>query len=137
VPIIEIPKPPSWLNSEAKRAWKRLSHELKRLGLLTVIDIEAFTAACQAYGIWVECERYYKKTNPVTGNPYGRTYEYVNKNGATNIIARPEVAIGNKALDQFKALLGEFGMTPSSRAGIEITNTPDADPMEALLSGVR
>jgi P27 family predicted phage terminase small subunit len=129
-PVVKIPSPPSWMNPDGKKAWKRLGPELERLGLLTVIDIETFAAACQSYGVWVECEQYLKKN--------GRTYGYTNKAGETNDIARPEVKIGQKALDQFKGLMSEFGLSPASRTRIEV-KPPEGgqDPMEALLSGVR
>jgi len=137
-PVVNIPKPPPWLNSNGKKAWKRLAPELQRLGLLTVVDLEAFAAACQSYGIWVECERFFKKKNPETGEPYGRTYEYTNKAGETNEIARPQVKIGQKAIEHFRSFMTEFGLSPSSRAGIEV-KAPEGqdDPLESILSGVK
>lgn len=137
-PVVNIPKPPPWLNSDGKKAWKRLAPELQRLGLLTVVDMEAFAAACQSYGIWVECERFFKKKNPETGEPYGRTYEYTNKAGAVNIVPRPEVRIGQQAIKNFIALMTEFGLSPSSRAGLDIkTGGQEEDPLENILSGVK
>ena len=50
--------------------WERLSPELERLGLLTVIDGEAFTAACQCWKTYVDCQRFLKKN--------GLTYVYTN-----------------------------------------------------------
>ena len=136
------PKPipphcPTWLNAEAKRMWKKLAPELDRMGLLTTVDGEAFAAACQSYGIWVECEKYFKKKDPETGKPYGRTYEYTNKADATNIVERPEVKIGQKAIAEFRAFCSEFGLTPSSRTRIEVKADKEEDPLESLLSGVR
>lgn len=136
-PVTKIPSPPSILNAPAKAAWKRLAPELDRLGLLTVSDLETFTVACQSYGIWVECEKYFKQKDPDTGKPYGRTYKYTNKNGSTNEIERPEVKIGQKAIDHFKAFMTEFGLTPASRTRIEVKPAEGDDPMEKILSGVK
>ena len=59
------------------------------------------------------------------GNPY-----------TSYIQQRPEVSIGNKALMAFKSFCSEFGLTPSSRAGISTKPSEDElDPMEALLAG--
>jgi len=128
------PRRPSWLNREGKKMWKQLAPELERLGLLTVVDGQAFAAACQSYGVWVECERFFKKKNPDTGRPYGRTYEYTNKHGDTNVIERPEVKIGQKALEAFRAFCSEFGLTPASRTRINVKLAEgELDPMEALL----
>lgn len=128
------PKCPSWVNRDGKRMWERLAPELEKMGLLTVVDGEAFAAACHSYGIWLECERFFKKKNPETGKPYGRTYVYVNKNGSANEVERPEVKIGQRALQDFRAFCSEFGLTPASRTRIEVKPLEEEeDPMEALL----
>lgn len=129
-PVVEMPKPPTWMNTNGKKMWKRLAPELERLGLITVIDIESFTAACQSYGTWVECERYLKK--------HGHTYEYINKFGAVNEVERPEVKIGRKALDHFRSFMSEFGLSPASRTRIQVSAPENEDDlMEGLLSGVK
>lgn len=125
------PKPkrpacPAWLNKEARKMWKRLAPELDRLGLLTVVDGEAFAAACQSYGIWAECEQILKAE--------GRTVLVATKAGEHEA-ARPEVAIGNAALKNFKMFCSEFGLTPSSRTGIHIDKTEEQDAFRELLSG--
>lgn len=130
------PECPAWLNREAKKMWKELAPELDKLGLLTSIDGYTFAAACQSYGVWVECERYFKKKDPETKIPYGRTYSYTNKSGATNLIERPEVKIGQKAIAEFRAFCSEFGLTPASRTRIEVKPAGgEVDPMEELLRG--
>lgn len=124
------PKRPAWLTGEGKKMWERLSPELERLGLLTVIDGEAFTAACQCWKTYVDCQRFLKKN--------GLTHTYTNTQGAENEVERPEVRIGQKALDQFRSFCSEFGLTPSSRTRIEVRPAEgEDDPMEALLSGVK
>lgn len=131
------PKCPTWLNSDAKKMWKRLAPELERMGLLTIVDGEAFSAACQSYGVWVECEKFFKKKDPETGKPYTRTYTYINKFGAENQIERPEVKIGQKAIAEFRAFCSEFGLSPASRARISVKPAEEEDPLESLLSGVK
>ena len=124
------PERPTWLTGEGKKMWERLAPELERLGLLTALDGEAFAAACQRWGTYVDCQKYLKK--------HGRTYTYTNKAGAENEIERPQVKIAQKALDQFRAFCSEFGLTPSSRTRIEVkTLEGEEDPMEVLLSGVK
>lgn len=125
-PIPIAPQPPTWLDPVAKKLWKQLAPQLENLGLFTAIDGPAFEAVCQNYAVWVRCERYLKKN--------GLTFEYQTESGATYVQQRPEVAIGNKALQSFKAFCTEFGLTPSSRTRINIKPaTGEEDPMEALL----
>lgn len=125
-PVPIAPKCPSWANRYGKRLWKELIPEMERLGLVTKIDGASFAAMCHSYGVWVECEQYLKK--------HGRTYEYTNKAGETNMIARPEVAIGQKALAEFRRWAAEFGLTPAARTKIEVKVQTEEDPMEVLLN---
>lgn len=121
------PSCPAWLSPEAKKLWKRLVPELQRIGVLTMVDGEALAGACQSWAVYVECERLLKKE--------GRTYQYTNKAGATNLLPRPEVAIGQRALADFRAFCSEFGLTPASRTRINTKagRENEEDPMEALL----
>jgi len=129
-PVPTAPKRPAWLTGEGKKMWERLAPQLEALGLLTQIDGEAFAAVCQCWKTFVECQRHLKK--------HGLTYVYINTLGAENEIERPQVKIGQKALDQFKSFCSEFGLTPSSRTRITIeTPSGEIDPMEGLISGVR
>src|SRR5262245_11926058 len=41
---------PSWLSAAAKAEWKRLFPELRRLGLITLVDRASFAAYCEAVG---------------------------------------------------------------------------------------
>jgi len=116
------PPCPSWLDREAKKVWNRLMPELERLHLMTIVDGEAFAAACQSWAIWVKCQRYLKKVGLTFETPNG----YIQQ--------RPEVAIGQKALADFRAFCTEFGLTPASRSRISIKVAEgEEDPMEALL----
>lgn len=132
-PLPISPMCPTWLNADAKRMWKKLVPALEKMRLVTSIDGEALAAACQSYGIWVECEKYFKKKDD-DGKLFGRTYLYENKNGSVNELPRPQVAIGNKALSEFRAFCSEFGLSPASRTRIEIPKFGEEDdPMERLL----
>lgn len=106
-PLPITPECPDWLGEEARRMWAKLVPELERLQLVTIVDGEALAGACQSWGVYVECERLMTTE--------GRTYEYTNKSGATNILPRPEVNMANQALSQFRAFISEFGLTPASR----------------------
>ena len=98
---ITTPVCPAWLNRDAKIMWKRLVPVLTGVGLFTEADIEAFTAACQSWGIFVECERHLKK--------HGRVMEIkrFDQDGEdmqnSYFQQDPRVSIGNNALKNFKS----------------------------------
>lgn len=130
-PLPISPASPAWMRSSAKTMWKTLAPQLEKLGLLTSIDGAALSAACEAYATWAYCEKKLIKN--------GLTIELsrIDENGKSYVYcvqSRPEVSIGNKALVAFKSFCTEFGLTPSSRSGINIKQADDeVDPMEAIL----
>ena len=125
-PVVEMPDPPEWMSSEGKKMWEKRAPMLQRLGLLTEADLESFTMLCQSYAEWVEAVKYIKK--------HGKYYTYTNKAGAKNQIERPANKLLDKAYQRYKSMCTEFGMTPSSKSGIEIEKEQEKDEMELLLS---
>lgn len=119
------PKCPAHLDKVAKREWKRVSPQLEAIGLLSRIDMAALAAYCQAYGRWVEAESAIRKHGMLIKSPNGYP------------MMSPYLVISNKAVDQMKSFMTEFGMTPSSRSRISVSPAEDKDEMESLLSGVK
>ena len=119
---VEIPRCPAHLGAEAKREWKRVSRELAGYGLLTRIDRAALALYCEAWGRWVEAEEALRKYGVMIKAPSGFPMQ------------SPYLAIANKAMEQIRALLTEFGMSPSSRTRVHATPPPAGeDPLAALM----
>ena len=107
----EAPHP----GKEAAIAFKKLSEELHTLGLLTTVDVPALEAYCQAYGLW--------KTATACVNRYGEMTQ--TQNG--NIIQNPYLAVVNKQALLMAKLGSEFGLTPSSRTGLDTGKPGEGD----------
>jgi P27 family predicted phage terminase small subunit len=122
-PAPSIPSPPEHLTEPAKQEWARVAEQLALLGLLTDLDRAAFSAYCQAYGRWVEAEEMLKKTGTVVKAPSGYP------------ILSPYLSVANKAVEQMRAFLTEFGLTPSSRSRIAVGPGSETDDMEDFLFG--
>lgn len=121
------PKPPTWLDKEAKKEWKRLAPMIERLGLLTEADQIAFANLCQEYSNSIKWQNVIKEQ--------GATYEHTNVKGEKNITTRPEAILLHKSRQLIKAYCAEFGLTPSSRGKIQVLGQKDeADEMESLLN---
>jgi P27 family predicted phage terminase small subunit len=56
-PRAELPEPPAELSADAKIEWERVSEQLFRAGLLTVLDRGILTAYCQCFARWMIAER--------------------------------------------------------------------------------
>lgn len=115
-------KCPTDLSVEAKNEWKRVAKELHDLGLFTIIDRTALAVYCDAYDKWITATKALDK--------HGLTMEYTNKNGSTNITARPEVNIATKYAQIIKSFCAEFGLTPSSRCRLLLPKDKEDDPFE-------
>lgn len=110
---------PRWMSDMAKREWRRIAPELRRLGLLTMVDLTALATCCEAFAEWREALR----VLAVEGYTYTTDSGYVGQH--------PMVAVKNKAALLMKALLCEFGMTPSSRSRLHIEPPTPEDPLLA------
>ena len=64
-----IPKCPKHLDENARKEWRRISLELHRLNLLTIVDRAALAAYCQAWGRWVEAEANIQRFGGVIKTP--------------------------------------------------------------------
>ena len=105
-PKRSIPRCPSHLSDEAKREWHRVAGDLADLGLLCRIDRAALANYCQAWGRWVEAEVALRKFGVMVKSPTGFPMQ------------SPYLAVANRAMEQIRALLAEFGMSPSSRTRV-------------------
>lgn len=125
---LDVPEPegmptcPSNLSTAAKNEWKRVAKELHDLGLFTIIDRTALAVYCDAYDKWITATK--------ALDEHGLTMEYTNKNGSTNITARPEVNIATKYAQIIKSFCAEFGLTPSSRCRLLLPKDKEDDPFE-------
>lgn len=118
-----IPDCPDHLDDDAKAEWRRISAELSALGLLTIIDRAALSAYCQSWSRWMKAEANIAKHGLVVKSP---------KSGYP--IQNPFVTVANTALDSMRKFLVEFGMTPASRARLQVSPTSNADPFEAFMA---
>lgn len=117
--MANIFKCPSWLDSEAKREWKRILKELEKEEFKAV-DIKALEGYCQSYSKWKECEEYLQRNG----------YTFTTINGY--VMPRPEVAIGNKAQAEMRAWAKELGLTPASRTRMKPNSAPEENPDEEM-----
>ncbi len=75
---------------------------------MTELDLSALAAYSVVYGRWVEAENDLRRRGVMVPA----------KPGSKNLILNPLLPVGNKALQQMLRLLGEFGLTPSTRTRV-------------------
>ena len=112
-PKRETPRCPIWLTPEAKKFWKQIVPELRRLGVLTVIDGAALAGLCQCYARWRAAEEFIA-TN-------GECYPLRDGHGKLRYMQQfPQVSIARNLLHQLRGLYQEFGLTPASRTRLQV-----------------
>jgi len=99
-----VPEPPAWLPEQARAEWRCVSPELHRLGLLTELDLQPFSAWCCAVARWKAASEALQAT-PAADRLIVR--------GKVN----PLVRIAHTAADEMQKLGAMFGLAgPVSRA---------------------
>jgi P27 family predicted phage terminase small subunit len=111
---LEIPQPPEFLARYAREEWYRVAPELYRLGLLTLVDVTALAAYCDAYGRWRTASEALAKM--AERDATGRALLVKNADG--NARQNPLVKIAANAAKDMLRFAGEFGLTPVARARI-------------------
>lgn len=106
-------EPPDWLDEAAKIEWRRLAPMLSTNGVLTDMDVDALCAYCETWVRWKTATAKIREFGMVIKSPNGMP------------MPSPYVAIANKAMATMRALLTEFGMTPSARSRVQVSKKPE------------
>lgn len=114
-PKAEIPRMPPELSAEAKKHWRIVAKQLVDMKVLTKIDGHALALYCEAYARWRHANDQIRKYGVAVKAPSGFP------------IQSPYLAIANKAFDQMRSMLVEFGMTPSARTRVQTVEPKDDD----------
>lgn len=129
LPQVTMLRCPNWLETEAKREWRRLAPVLIGAGILTSADAVPFAGYCQAYARWREAEEQVSRL--------GMVYK---EKDTERVRPNPYIAIARAAFAEVKSLAAEFGLTPANRTAI-IANAltvekskRELDPMEQILT---
>lgn len=128
-PEVEIPNCPRHLLPEARKEWRRITPELERYGLISKLDRTALALYCQAYARWVWAEEQMARAQGLAETKRAAaeasSLPYDGGDGLTlmtpsgHMTYSPHWVIGNKAQQQVREFLGQFGLSPSSRASVK------------------
>jgi P27 family predicted phage terminase small subunit len=106
-------KPPEWLGKDGRAAWSRESSRLVELGVLTEIDVSAFSMYCRCFDEIAWCDKILEEQ----GHFFTAQSGYIGQHPAVNQRF--------KWIDLKRRYEAEFGLTPSSRSGV-LVNKPKA-----------
>ena len=115
-----VPYSPRHLNEDARKEWSRVIGMLMDVGLYTEVDRAALAMYCQAWGRWVQAERKLAEQDLILTGEKGGSYQ------------NPMLHVANKAQDQLRKMLPEFGFSPSARSRINIPGKDEPSLAEQL-----
>jgi len=106
------PDHPEYLSNYARKMWKRLAPQLFEKGLLSAAYLPALEVLCEAYGLYREAHNAIYKQ----GNRRRSLAAYLQGKRTGEIT---EYRIMKAAFQDFRLYLLEFGLSPSSKGGID------------------
>ena len=113
------PKKPTGLSKVASNKWDALVPALVELGVLTELDGDMVESYCRAYSRYIQANK---------------RLDAMGKDADPGVVRKAEISI-EKAEGSLRTLANELGMTPHSRARLDLEGDPfDDDPMADLLS---
>ena len=101
-----LPKAPVTLNKYGKKLWNEYGEMFMNVGLLTAGDLIALEMLCSSYGRWVKAELDVAESGEVLVSDTGGVYQ------------NPVLSVANRAYDNLKKMLAEFGLTPAERTRV-------------------
>jgi P27 family predicted phage terminase small subunit len=125
-----VPEPPPHLQGFAAEEWRRLAPEMHFLGLLTVLDLTIFEVYCMSYGHWRAAEELLATMRAEEPETSGLV---VDGQGGRQV-QNPVLAIARQAAADVLQFGREFGMTPSSRSRIHLTEAAAPSKFGGLLA---
>lgn len=120
-------KPPTWLDTPAKKIFKDTVKELQSIGLLANVDTYNLAIMSNSMQKYIECtQRLHSDDMVITS---------INKSGNEYQSENPLINIQKKYAETVIKLSTEFGLTPSARLKIIQSNTQDQDEEEEEFHG--
>lgn len=116
-----LPKMPTGLSKAAKAEWRRVARPLFELGLLTELDRHTLAMYCETWARYLQAEKVLAKEGLTLTTPSGLVKQ------------RPEYYVMRDALQELRAFIQLFGLSPAARMRMELPEPQEPDELESLL----
>lgn len=113
-PESAIPECPPHLTGEARKEWDRVTAELHEYKMIAVVDKGNLAMLCTSWARYVEAEKMIAKEARRKGATSGLFV--LTPNGYP--VQSPWVAISARAIEQYRSIAADFGLSPAARARV-------------------
>lgn len=124
-PTGDLPPCPEYLTGTAREAWNRFAAQVSSCRIATDLDATALELLCAAYAIYLD--------NLQKTLQHGAVWMEKGESAIPKFVYSPHWAVMNKEWKKVKEMLCQFGMTPSSRSGIQADVPTDDDLVSRYL----
>ena len=121
-PTSSVPTCPTWLSAYAKTEWKRITRELKKIGILTQVDRAVLAGYCQSWSDYMEATKLLRNEGGVLTTAQGTP------------VRNPLANIQGDARTSMLRFAQELGLSPAARARLATEKPKSADdPLSELM----
>ena len=128
--VAGLPPCPKHLKGLARRCWTRVGTQVVKMRVMTEADVDALEVLCLTY-------QEYREAFAVI-ETQGQTYMVPRYRDDGSVFEepkiRPEARIVSDAGKRLRMLYVEFGLTPSSRARVQVTPDEDSKGFAAFVA---
>jgi P27 family predicted phage terminase small subunit len=124
----EIGKPPSWLDKDAKKEYRRITAALAALDMLRATDVGVMASYAVAYSRWIAAEK------AIASNPTGPVVKVTGSQGQEKWIKHPSLLVSSEAQKQMLRAGSLLGLNPVDRCKISASPKQLANPFASLMN---
>ena len=118
-PEVGVPPIPKGISREGRKAWRRLTPELVRYNLISVVDADALEELCETIGLLKILRRSINTRQELlltAGKDPAAAIESSTPNGMA--VQSVSYQAMNREREKLRVMLSEFGLTPAQRARV-------------------
>lgn len=128
VPPAGAVTPPEWVTGKALDKWNEVVPQLEAMGLITPADTEAIGRYCAMYEQWIRyLDQIRRGLDVLVIRDKDGKVKYMQSTPAATMFVK--LAHSMLRIEQ------EYGLTPSARAGMEVTRGEVKDNLQAFIEG--
>ncbi len=134
--ITEIPKAPSYLNSEAKKVYKVTAGQLASIGILDVVNINTVMLYASEMGKYIQALKDLKKLSrlKLENIEIQSCIEFtIDRKGRPGLARTALDKMATEYLDNARKLASELGITPASASKVKLPPKQEEDPLQKLM----
>lgn len=103
---------PTWLQDEAKKAWKKVVKQMSLMGILTRADEHLIIRYCETWARWLKANQFIQDK--------GEGYPVMRDGKIVSIHKYPQTVVASQLLSELIKMEDRMGLSPGARASLSV-----------------